>query len=135
MAMSSNVRKVSTLNWGSALGEAVGARFSTRCERQSNKPAIVITDECVAIKSIAHAFEFKYQGFVTPPTPGAKHDAVAVYQTFINSTGGVGGANLTETLPDAMFDDEHESDVTGEIGVMTLKGHYVGTSLQPRTIA
>ncbi len=137
MSTATNVRRVASLTWSASFGEPVGARFMTRNTRKANTPSIIITDECVAIEKIEHSFEFKYQGIVTPPTPGANHDAVAVLQTYTNSTGGVGGGQggLTVTLPTSMFDDEEETDANTDPATQMFRGHYIGTSLQPRTVA
>ncbi len=135
MSTSANVRRTRTLTYGDDLSEPVGAKFMTRSTVQANKPGVIVTDECLAISSIEHTFEFKFQGYITPPTPGDITDAKAVYETFINSVGGSGGSDITETLPDCMSTDS-DSDQSGEsIGVQTVAGRYTGTELQPRTLA
>lgn len=136
MSTSSDLRRVYQLTWGSALANPVGARFMTRCQVKANKPGIIITDECLAIEDIQHTATFKFQGVSTPPTPGAIHDAVAVLQTYNNSVGGLGGGTggLTVTLPNSMFFDE-DTDFDTDPGVQSISVRYVGTSLQPRTVA
>ena len=133
MATSANVRKVSALNWGGAFTEPVGAMFNTETQQKENRPGTVITDECVAIEGITHTCEFQYQGLATPPTPGAIEDASATGQTFVNSVGGTGGADLVVTLPNCMF-ISGGIDMTRDPAVQTSKFRYIGTALQPISV-
>ncbi len=134
MSTAANARKVLSLTYDSACTEPVGAHFQTRATIRANKPGIIITDECLAIEDIQHMFTFKFQGLKTMPTPGALASAVAVLQSFANSTGGSGGSNLTVTLPNSMF-YEGDIDAPNDVAVQTISGRYVGTSLQPMTVA
>jgi hypothetical protein len=116
------------------LPEPVGARFTTRATIKSNKPGIVIADECMAIEDIQHESEQRFQGIVTMPTPGVIGSAVAVCQTFGNSTGGTSGSNVTITLPTAMFFDG-EDDINTDPATQTIRARYTGTSLQPIAVS
>lgn len=137
MAISTDGRRNSLQTWGSTLANPVGARFNTETDVKANQPGIVITDEAIAIEAIRHFAEFKYQGIATPPTPGAKHDAVATFQSFANSLGGSGTpgtGGFVATLPDAI---NVESEIDGDSSpvVQRAKYRYTGTSNQPITVA
>lgn len=136
MSTATNVRRVASITYSGAKGEPVGARFNTRCTIKSNKPGIIVADECMAIEDVQHTAQGKWQGIETPPTPGAIASFIVVGQTYTNSVGGVGGGSggLTITLPTAMFYEE-ESDLDTDPATQMIMVRYTGSSLQPRTVS